>query len=141
MDAGGSLDQDTHNPATTMCAIVPPKPERKRRKLRLGNRDPETSEIAKLRQQICACKIRCQEELKEAYRDNLTELFYLQSGLNFIDIQNLKKKSNLHLKRHLQSYELDGIDLEDDDLQIKVEPTSSLETFDNSKSGLVLNDR
>lgn len=126
MDAGGLLDQDCPNPALALRAIVPPKPERKRKKLKLGSKVPETSDIAQLRQKICEHKRRCQEELKEVYRDNLIELFYLQNGLNFIDVQNLKRKPNAHLKKYLASFDLEEEKVDGDDskvlLKLKVEP-------------------
>lgn len=88
-------------------ATIPPKPERGRKKLILEQRQPATTDIATLRQQICDHKRKCQEQLQSAYRDNLTELFYLQNGLNYMDIANWRKKPNLNLNHYLKSYSLD----------------------------------
>ena len=123
MDVGGSLGQDSTS--LTFVSINPPKPERKRKRLQLPTKEPGTTDIAKLRQLICDHKRRCQEELKEVYRDNLTELFYLQNGFNFVDIQNLKKKPNsLHLKKYLKSYDLEDSHDDESAIKVKVEPSS-----------------
>ena len=128
MDPGGSYGLDSSS-SSALRSIIPPKPERKRKRLRLSSREPATTDIAHLRQLICDHKRRCQEELKEVYRDNLTELYYLQSGLNFVDIQNLKRKPHSHLRKYLSSFDLDE-DAYDvgPSVKIKVEPASADQT-------------
>ena len=113
MDASAEITQ-------RQASFAPPRPERRKR-LRLENKEPATPEIAKLRQQICDHKRKCQEELQEVYRENLSELFFLQHGLNIIDFPVWKKKPNLALSKYLKSYSLDEAD---DSLE---EPTTPLQ--------------
>jgi len=107
MEAGVAEGQTSH--ARDML-LVAPRPER--RTTKFLSKPPETSDIAKLRKQICEHKLKCQAEIKEVYRDNLTELFYLQNGLNFMDSLNLKKRPNIHLKHYLRSMRLDESDFD-----------------------------
>lgn len=102
-----------------LYTLIPPKPERGRKKLKLELKTPPTSDIAKLRQQICDHKRKCLDQLKDAYRDNLTELFYLQNGLNYMDIAAWRKKSNVNLTHYIKSYSLEQVD---DPVVIKHEP-------------------
>lgn len=119
MDVASS-GQELHVPAVS---IVPPKPERNRKKFKLTHKEPETTDIAKLRKQIGDHKRKCQEQLKEVYRNNLTELYYLQNGLNYMDVLAWKKKTNIHLARYLQSFNFDAEDTVVAHLPIKSEQT------------------
>ena len=55
--------------------------------------------------------------IKMQYFEHLTELFYLQSGLNFIDFSTWKKKPTPQLVNFLQTSKIDS-DEEEDILQI-----------------------
>ena len=104
----------------SLSTLIPPKPDIRRKKLKLELKPPPTTDIAKLRQQICDHKRRCQEQLNHAYRDNLTELFYLQNGINYMDIATWRKKPNANLNHYLKGYSLDP----EDEPVVKPEPAS-----------------
>lgn len=122
--------------ASSSLALYPPKPERVRKKLKLEQKTPETTDIAKLRQLIRDHKRKCQEELKDVYRDNLVELYYLQNGLNYMDLLNVKKKPNVHLKKYLRSFKLEddecSSDAAESPITIKNEP-SGRDSFDSKQ--------
>lgn len=105
MEAGIPAAQEPSD--TNASVIVVPKPDRNRKRLKLEHKKPPTTDIAQLRQQISEHKRKCQEELKEAYRDNLAELFYLQHGLNIMDFPSWRKKPNPLLANFLASYSFD----------------------------------
>lgn len=129
MDAASGGYDAAGNP----LSIAPPRPERGRKRLKLEQKPPATTDIAKLRQQICDHKRKCQEELKEAYRDNLAELFFLQNGLNIMDFSTWRKKTNVLLNSYLRTYSLDKESEEAGDSQlVKKEPYQSASADNDS---------
>lgn len=105
MEASGSLGQASSSPG--IAVLAPPKPDKNRKKLKLEKKPPATLDIAQLRQQISDHKRKCQQEVKGAYRDNLTELYFLQSGGNLMDLAVWRKKPNVHLNNYLKFYSVD----------------------------------
>jgi hypothetical protein len=65
------------------------------------------------RRQLVELKQAKMKELKAQYFDNLTELFYLQSGLNFIDFATWKKCPTPQLVSFLKQSKMDSDDEEE----------------------------
>lgn len=127
MEAGGSLGQEPSTQGMSLTGL--PKPDRNRKKLKLEKKPPATPDIAQLRQQICDHKRKCQEEIKGVYRDNLVELYFLQSGANLMDLATWRKKPNIHLSNYLKYYSVDPKEAESiikpEDHTIKIESSNT----------------
>ena len=80
-------------------------PVRKRKKLE--EKPASTPDIAMHRKLICDRKLHMLSELKESYREQLTELFFLQNGGNIMDYYAWKKRPTPQLVQFLKSGSLD----------------------------------
>ena len=85
-------------------------PERPRKRIKLEEKHPANTEIAKHRKLICDQKLVEMARVKENYNERLTELFYLQSGWNFMDYFQWKKRPSAQLIQLLKSGSLDSDD-------------------------------
>ena len=96
---------------------TPPKspirsPGSARKRIKLEEKPPSSMEIGETRKRIIDYKIRKLAELKENYNDHLTEMFFLQSGLNIMDYPTWKKRPTVQLVQFLKSGNLDSDDEE-----------------------------
>lgn len=96
-----------------------------RKKMRLEEKPPPNTEVASYRKLLVDLKLKQMKELKDEYFENLTEMYFLQSGNNLIDYQNWKKRPTPQLVTFLksESSKLDSDEEEDvlqeDVLQVK----------------------
>ncbi len=90
-------------------------PERPRKKIKLEEKPPATSEIAQYRKLVCDEKLREMASIKESYREHLIELFFLQSGMNLMDYHTWKRKPGPALITFLKSGS-SNLDSDDDEI-------------------------
>ena len=86
--------------------------------MRLEEKQPPNPEVANYRKQLVELKHKQMKELKAEYFENLTEMFFLQSGQNLMDYHTWKKRPTPQLVNFLKSGKLDS-DEEEDVLQVK----------------------
>ena len=89
-------------------------PERVRKRLKIEEKPAPTPELQSKRKHICDYKLREMACLKESYKENLTELFFLQNGGNLMDFFTWKKRPSVQLIHFLKSGSLDSDDEEED---------------------------
>lgn len=87
-------------------------PDRPRKKIKLEEKPAATEETAHYRQLICDEKLREMTGVKDNYMEHLTELYFLQCGLNFMDYHAWKKKPPPQLIQVYKSGQLDSDDEE-----------------------------
>ncbi|XP_064649340.1 helicase domino-like isoform X3 [Lineus longissimus] len=79
-----------------------------RKKIKLEEVPPATSEIGNYRKLILEHKHNDLSEVKENYTEHLTELFFLQNGGNLMDYHQWRKRSPAQLTQFLRSGALDS---------------------------------
>ncbi|KAL8561069.1 hypothetical protein ACOMHN_031013 [Nucella lapillus] len=107
-----------------------------RKKMRLEEKQPPNAEVGNYRKQLVELKHKQMKELKSEYFENLTEMFFLQSGQNLMDYHNWKKRPTPQLVSFLTSGKLDS-DEEEDVLQVK-EINSEVKVLTNLGSNVPL---
>ncbi len=90
-------------------------PERPRKKIKLEEKPPATSEIAQYRKLVCDEKKREMASIRESYKEHLIELFFLQSGMNLMDYHTWKRKPGPALLTFLKSGS-SSLDSDDDEI-------------------------
>lgn len=85
-----------------------------RKKLKLEEKPPATSEIDHQRKVICDHVHKEMLQIKENYIEHLSELFFLQNGNNMIDYMSWKKRPTPQLVAFLKSSNLDS---DEEDIQ------------------------
>lgn len=91
-----------------------------KKKVKLEEKPAPTQEIANHRKLILDLKYRSMLDIKEPYIDNLTEMFFLQNGLNLMDFHSWKKRPTPQLVHFLKSGSLDSDDEEESSLERKI---------------------
>ncbi|XP_070205034.1 helicase domino-like isoform X4 [Littorina saxatilis] len=107
-----------------------------RKKIRLEEKPPPNTEVAEYRKKLVEVKHRQMKEMKAEYFENLTEMFFLQNGLNLMDYYTWKKRPTPQLVSFLKSGKLDS-DEEEDVLQVK-EINSEVKVLTNPGSNVPL---
>ena len=87
-------------------------PERPRKKIKLEEKPPPNEETARFRQFICDEKLSEMTCVKDHYMEHLTELYFLQCGLNLMDYHTWRKKPPSQLIQVYKSGQLDSDDEE-----------------------------
>ncbi len=90
-------------------------PEQPRKRIKLEEKPAASGEIANYRKLICDEKRREMAKIKVSYKEQLTELFYLQNGGNIMDYFVWKKRPTVHLIDFLRSGKLDSEDEDDNE--------------------------
>ncbi|XP_013379688.1 helicase SRCAP [Lingula anatina] len=93
-----------------------------RKKIKLEEQPPATEEIGLLRKQICDTMLTDMKKIKDIYTENLTELFFLQSGGNYVDFHAWLKKPSPQLTYFLNSDKLDSDDEENKETKLPSAP-------------------
>ncbi len=88
-------------------------PDRPRKRIKLEEKPAATTEVANYRKLICDEKLKQIIEVKENYREHLTELFFLQNGGNIMEYFNWKKRPTPQLLNFLKTGNLDSDDEEE----------------------------
>ena len=88
-------------------------PDRPRKKIKLEEKPAPNEETAHYRQLICGEKLREMASVKDNYMEHLTELYFLQCGLNLMDYHAWKKKPPPQL---IQVYKSGQLDSDDDEI-------------------------
>ncbi|CAH1801795.1 unnamed protein product, partial [Owenia fusiformis] len=96
------VSENTHSPIAS--------PDRARKRIKLEHIPPPNDHIANFRKIFGEKKLNELSELKENYIENLTELFFLQNGGNYMDYIAWKKRPTPQLIAFLKSGQLDGDD-------------------------------
>ena len=99
----------TQNPLRTSPVH---SPERPRKRVKLEEKPAANQEVASYRKLICDEKQKLMTEIKENYKEHLTELFFLQNGWNVMDYMTWKKRPTVQLLNFLKSGNLDSDDEE-----------------------------
>ena len=87
-------------------------PDRPRKKIKLEEKPAPNEETAHYRQLIYNEKLREMASVKDNYMEHLTELYFLQCGLNLMDYHTWKKKPPPQLIQVYKSGQLDSDDEE-----------------------------
>lgn len=95
------------------------------KRVKLEPKLPCSPETGELRNAISDHRAWEMKALREAYVERLTELFFLESGHNFVDYLGWKKRANPQLLMHLKGNPLDS---DDEELSISYPPVASLLT-------------
>ena len=85
-------------------------PDRPRKRIKLEEMPPASTQAANYRKLILDHKHREMLEIKETYHEHLTELFFLQNGGNIMDYFQWKKRPTVQLVQFLKSGNLDSDD-------------------------------
>ncbi|KAK7474437.1 hypothetical protein BaRGS_00034320 [Batillaria attramentaria] len=107
-----------------------------RKKIKVEEKAPATPEINNYRKMIVDVKHKEMLDIKANYFENLTEVFFLQNGLNLMDYHTWKKRPTPQLVNFLKSGNLDS-DEEEDILQVK-EINSEVKVLTNPGSNVPL---
>ncbi|XP_052073827.1 helicase domino-like isoform X2 [Mytilus californianus] len=91
-----------------------------KKKIKVEEKPPPTSEIANYRKLVHDNKIKEMLEIKENYIENLSELFFLQNGGNMMDYFVWTKRPTPQLVNFLKSSNIDSDDEEDHGLERKI---------------------
>lgn len=91
-----------------------------KKKVKLEEKPPPTSEVANYRKMVLENKIKEMLEIKENYIENLSELFFLQNGGNMMDYFVWKKRPTPQLVNFLKSSSVDSDEEEDHGLERKI---------------------